>query len=215
MIAALHNPLLGRVYVPGRLLASKSYAGGAIRRVQPGEIGIFVATQQVPQFDGDGRLVGYKLVWSSITHNERVDAGAQKQAVQCFGGGGTPAAPSATVYFNVLAIASAALTKAKGDQSLGSASTGVTTNEFTTIGLSRAVATQIAGNYTVPASLGAQFAQKISKLFTATGTGTAQGAGVFDSVTPAGSILYAEDNFGSTAVLNNADTLTVEVTVNN
>jgi hypothetical protein len=214
MIVAMHSAHLGRVYVPGRLLASKSYRN-SFKKPSPGEIGIFVATHRKPRFNVDGVLVGFDTVWSSVTHNERVDAGAQKQAVQVFGGGGTPAAPSATVYFNVIAIASAVLTKAKGDQSLGSTSSGVTTNEFTTIGLSRAVATQSGANYTAPASLGAQFAQKISRLFTASGTGTARGAGVFDSTTVAGSIMYAEDNFSSDAVLNSADTLTVEVTVNN
>lgn len=209
----LQDKHLGRIYIPG-LETSISLPGRGVRKMHTGERGIFVASQHKPIFR-DGQLTGYEMVWSSVTHNERVDAGADKQSRQVHGGGASPAAPSATAYFNVIAVASATLTKAKGDQSLGSTSANVTTNEFTTIGLSRAAATLGGGNYTAPSTLGGTFSQVVSRAFTASGGGTAYGAGIFDSTTVSGSILYVEDNFSSTAVLVSGDTLTVTVTITN
>lgn len=218
------DPDLGRIFMPAPLTRARSLAGAPTRRIDMREIGVFVAVQKRPHVldmvERNGVLVPVvdymETIWASITHNERVDAGAQKQAVQVFGGGGTPASPSATVYPKVIAVASATLTKAKGDQSLGSTSASVTTNEFTTIGLSRAgVDSPVGGDYTAPSTLGGTFSQVLKKTFTAGGSGTAYGAGVFDSTTVAGSILYVEDNFSSTAVLVTSDTLTVTVTVTN
>lgn len=206
---------LGRIATPKIFSQLVSYPGKAVRRAVNGEVGIFVAKQLRPIFE-DGKLVRMQTIWASVTHNERVDAGASYQARQVFAGGGSPAAPSATVYFNVMAVASASLTKAKGDQSLGSTSSGVTTNEFTTIGLSRATAdSPVGGDYTAPSTLGGTFSQVVKKTFTASGSGTATGAGVFNSTTVAGSILYVEENFSSSAVLVSADTLTVTVTISN
>lgn len=206
------DPDLGRIVLPA-LSRTISRPDAPTRKAVTGEVGIFVAKQRRPTFRG-GKL-HYDLIWASITHNERVDAGANKQSKQVHGGGSSPGAPSATAYFNVIAVANASLTKAKGDQSLGSTSANATTNEFTTIGLSRAAATLGGGDYTAPASLGATFSQVISKVFTASGGGTAYGAGVFDSTTVSGSILYVEDNFSSTAVLVSGDTLTVTITITN
>jgi hypothetical protein len=206
---------LGRIIIPA-LSRSISLPDRRIRRATEGEFGIFVAKQLRPRLREDGLLLGMDVIWASVTHNERVDAGANYQAKQVFAGGSSPGAPSATVYFNVIAVANGTLTKAKGDQSLGSTSANVTTNEYTTIGLSRATADSPAGgDYTAPASLGATFAQIVKKTFTASGGGTAYGAGIFNSTTVSGSILYVEDNFSSTAVLVSGDTLTVTVTVNN
>lgn len=222
MTVLFHDSELGRIAAPTAVGRSISRPGAATKKAH-GEIGVFVAKQHrarvVDVVERNGVLIpiieAYDLIWASITHNERVDAGAQKQALQTFGGGGSPGAPSATAYFNVIALASASLTKAKGDQSLGSTSSGVTTNEFTTIGLSRAAATLAGGNYTAPSSLGGTFSQVISKLFTASGSGTVYGAGIFDSTTVAASVLYVEDNFGSTAVMVSGDTLTVSATITN
>lgn len=219
-----HEPDLGRLFAPASLFRSRSLPGIPIRRQDLREIGLVVAVQKRPRIidmvERNGVLVpvigAMDLIWHSISHNERVDAGANYQAKQVFGAGSSPGAPSATVYFNVIAIASASLTKAKTDQSLGSVSSGVTTNEFTTIGLSRATATTpVGGDYTVPSSLGGTFAQNVAKTFTAAGNGTAYGAGLLNSTTVAGSILYVEDNFGSTAVLVSGDTLTVTFGVTN
>jgi hypothetical protein len=210
------DPHLGNIYVPSSLTGRTFYPGGHSRRAIDGEIGIFVAKHRRPRLGNGGAIVGYDTLWASITHNERVDVGAQQQAVQVFGGGGSPASPSATLYPKVMAIANGTLTKNKADLSLGSTSANVTTNEFTTIGLSRvAVATIVGGNYTAPSSLGGTFSQVVTKTFTASGGGTAYGAGLFDSTTVSGSILYVEDNFASTAVLVSGDTITVTVTITN
>jgi hypothetical protein len=210
------DPDLGRIFVPPALTKLISLPNRPVKRAV-GEVGIFVAKQRRPVFREDGKLLRYMTLWASITHNERVDAGAQYQAQQCFAGGGSPAAPSATVYFNVLAIATSGFTtKTKTDQSIGSASSGATTNEFTTIGLSRATATApISGDYTAPSTLGGTFSQVIKKTFTASGSGTAHGAAVLNSTTVAGSILYVEDIFSSDAVLVSGDTLSVTVTNTN
>lgn len=206
---------LGRIVIPG-LSKFISFPNRPARRAIQGEFGIFVAKLLRPRYRSDGQILGYVPAWASVTHNERVDAGALYQAQQCFAGGSGPASPSATVYFNVLAIANGTLTKAKGDQSLGSTSSGVTTNEYTTIGLSRVTATSpVSGDYTAPSTLGGTFSQVVKKTFTASGGGTAYGAGVFNSTTVAGSILYVEDNFSSTAVMVSGDTLAVTVTISN
>lgn len=202
---------LGRIAIPKEVLQLISLPGAATRRkANLSELGIVVAKQfrlrAQPARDGRVR----DLIWSSITHNERVDKGAEIQSNRVFGysGGST-----ANGVFTAVAVASAALTKTKTDLSLGSASANVTTNEFTTIGLSRAAGT--VGSYTAPSSLGAVFSQVVSKQFTASGSGTAHGAGLFDSTTVSGSFLYVEDNFASTAVVVTSDTLTVTWTISN
>lgn len=197
------DPELGRIWTPAEMLRSVSLPGKAVRRLHgPGELGVFVAKQHRRI---DGRL---RLIWASITHNERVDQGAVQQDVQCFGSAST------TRIFTAVAVANAALTKTKTDLSLGSASANVTTNEFTTLGLARAAGT--LGSYTAPASLGAQFTRRVTKTFTATGSATATGAGLFDNgATVSPSNLYVEDNFASNAVLVNGDTLTVNIDISN
>lgn len=208
------DPHLGKIVIPA-LMRSISLPGRGVRPAHR-EVGIFVAVQRRPRLRDDGLVLGFDTIWASVSHNERVDAGADKQSRQCFGAGASPGAPSATAYFNAIAIANAALTKTKTDQSLGSASSGVTTNEFTTLGLARATATTpVGGDYTAPSTLGGTFSQVVKKTFTAGGNATAKGAGLFDSTTPASSILYAEDNFSSDAVLVLNDTLAVTITVTN
>lgn len=202
------DPDLGNIFVPRELSRLLSLPGTPTRPTQ-GEFGIFVAKQHRPIYRDDGSFAGLALIWSSITHNERVDIGAAIQANRVFGTVGT----TANGVLTAVAVASASLTKAAADKSLGSTSANVTTNEFTTIGLSRAAGT--VSTYTAPASLGATFSQLVLKAFTASGSGTAYGAGLFDQVTVASSNLYVEDNFSSTAVLVTSDTLTVNITVTN
>lgn len=201
------DPELGRIWVPSDLLKLVSLPGKATRRAVQGEVGIFIAKQHRPVYDEDGVLRRMQLLWASITHNERVDKGAEKQDDQCFENA------SATGEFVAVAVANATLTKTKTDLSLGSASADVTTNEFTGTGLARAAGS--LSTYTAPSSLGGVFTRRIQKVFTATGNATGKGAGLFDSTTVAGSNLYVEDNFSSDAVLVNNDTLTVNIDVSN
>ncbi len=202
------DPELGRIWTPPDLLKLISFPGKAVRRLYgPGEIGVFIVKQHRPVYRADGLLEKMRLIWVSITHNERVDQGAVQQDIQCFG------AASATLVFKAVAVANAALTKTKTDLSLGSATGGVTTNEFTTLGLARAAGT--LGAYTAPATLGGQFTRRVTKTFTATGAATAKGGGLFDSTTVAGSNLYVEDNFATDAILATNDTLTENIDISN
>ena len=198
------DPDLGRIFLPKKFTSTVSLPGAPVRKAIQGELAIWVATQKRQNEAGF-----WETLWASITHNERVDKGASLQVNADFGTvGSTP-----NGKFSVVAVASASLTKAKGDLSLGSTSANVTTNEFTTIGLSRATGT--VQNYVAPASLGATYSVDVYKSFSVSGSGTAYGAGLFDSTTVSGSNLYAEDNFGSTAVLISGDTLNVTATVTN
>lgn len=215
------DPDLGRVFVPPKLNDMISLPGRpAHARYAPGEVGVFTAKSRRPKYRcgqrhdlhsaklcpiGADCLTGYELMWASVTHNERVDDGAVAQDALVFGSG--------TTRFTIIAVASASLTKAATDSSLGANAASGTTNEFTASGLSRAAGS--LGSYTAPASLGAVFTRRITKLFTATGSVTAYGGGLFDSATVSGSTLYVEDNFASTAVLVNNDTLTVNIDVSN
>lgn len=151
-------------------------------------------------------LIRYDLTAVSITHNERVDAGAAAQDALVFGAG--------TTRFLTVAVANGTLTKAQTDKSLGIVTQSVTTNEYTTVGLSRSAGS--LSTYTAPASLGGTFSRIITKTFTVSGAGgTAYGAGLFDSATVSGSTMYVEDNFSSTAVLVSGDTLQVNATISN
>jgi hypothetical protein len=194
---------LGNVYVPKALRGLKSYGPGPLRSGLR-EVGILVTVHRRPVFDDAGRLLRYDLIAHDVTHNERVDRGAVRQDLAVFG--------STSMAFTAVAVANAALSKAKGDESLGTASANATTNEFTTIGLSRAAGS--LGAYTAPASLGAVFSRVISKLFTFTGSGTAKGSGLFDSTTVSGSFLYVEDNHTDAVGVTN-DTLTEQWTISN
>ncbi len=200
------HPDLGRIFIPEELKTSLSLPGRPTRSLyRPGEVGIFVAVQKRPKFGIDGHVIGFETIWSSITHNERVDRGALIQDVQCFGTASTP--------FTAVAVANATLTVGAGNESLGSDTPDVLTSEFNTLGLIRV--TGSLGTYVAPASLGATFSRIITNTFTATGSATAEGAGLFDDPVAAGSFLYVEDNFGSSAVLVNNDTLQVDVTIQN
>jgi len=199
------HPDLGRIFTPQDFTRIISVPGRPAHRPPPGQFGLVVAVQRRPIVEADGFLRRMALIWHSITHNERVDAGAAQQAAALFS--------SSTTAFTAVAIASASLTKTKTDQSLGTASSGATTNEFTSLGLSRGAGT--VSTYTAPSALGGQYAQLVTKTFTASGSGTAYGSGLFNSTTPAGSILYVEDNFGSTSVLVSGDTLQIAWTNNN
>lgn len=156
----------------------------------------------------DPREFRTEVVWTSITHNERVNDGGGHNTNRIFGTVGT-----SNGVGNVIAIATTGFTtKTATDSSIGADAASGTTNEFTTIGLSRAVGT--VQNYVAATTLNGTYATDIVKLFTASGGGTAHGTGLFDSTTVAGSILLAEDIFGSDAIVASGDTLTVTWTWN-
>ncbi len=200
LTAFTRDPELGNLYLPA-LARAISRPGRATTRPNLREVGIFVAKQHR---DGE-------LIWASVTHNERVDAGAAIQANRVFGTPGTVA----NGVFTALAVANTGFTvKTKTDLGIGQATGGATvTNEFTTLGLARAAGT--VSTYTLPGTLGGTFSQLITKQFTATGAATAHGAALFDSLTPTGSSIYVEDIFASDGVLATNDILTCQITISN
>lgn len=155
-------------------------------------------------------ILDKELVWHDISWNERVDKGSDINITRLFGA--ASGASTAAGVLTALAIASASLTPAHADLSLGSGSANVTTNEFTTIGLSRAAAT--VQNYVPTTTLDATVSVDLFKSFSVSGTGTAYGGGVFDSTTVSGSFLFVEKNFAtSSASVINGDTLQVTATI--
>lgn len=156
----------------------------------------------------DPKLFDTELIWASVTHNERVNDGGGHNANRLFGTVG-----ASNGVGNVVAVATTGFTaKTATDSSIGVDAASLTTNEFTTIGLSRAVGTP--GNYVAATTLNGTYATDIVKTFTASGSGTAHGSALFDSATVSGSILVCEDIFGSDAIMVSADTLAVTWTWN-
>jgi hypothetical protein len=203
------DPVLGRIFLPESFNRSISLPGYKTRKATDGERAIFVSSQQRPIFHDDGiTLKKIETIWADITHNIRSNKGATLQVNKVFGTVGT--APAGVLCS--VAVASANITVTDTDLSLGSITQSVTTNEFTTIGLSRATSTP--NNY-VAASAGGTFSVDLPKSFSVSGTGTAYGAGIFDSNTVSGSWLYAEALFGTSASLISGDTLNVTGTVSN
>jgi hypothetical protein len=203
------DPVLGNIYTPKAFKLSLSLPGYKTRRAEEGERGIFVSSVQRPMFEDDGvTLKRLETIWGDVSHNIRSNKGATLSVNKLFGTVGT--APAGVL--SALAIASANITVTDTDLSLGSITQSVTTNEFTTIGLSRTTAT--IQNY-VAASAGGTYSVDAYKSFSVSGSGTAYGAGLFDSTTVAGSWLYAEALFGTSASLINGDTLNVTGTVSN
>jgi hypothetical protein len=208
------HTLLGPIRRPVLWERAVVFPDGRIHRPAPGEHGLVIATV----------LRAGALQWVSFSHNERVDSGAARQALQMFGGGPTPGAV-VSAQFKWIGVANTLLTavgganpaRNKANRTIGSTSApGETpTNEFTTLGLIRAAATVIAGNYTAPTTNGGQFTQVISHTFTATGSATATGAALFDGAPGASTVMYAEDNFTSNAVLTANDTLRIDWAVSN
>jgi len=201
------QPKLGRIWLPERTVILPD----GTRRHQFHE-GMVVAS--VVRED--------ELIWACIAGNERVDRGASIQHNRMWGSGTT-----ANGLINAIAVAKQTFTVAKGDLSLGSGSAGVTANEFTDSGLTRANgAADSVGAPTVPDALNTTSAGTIVRTFTVTAPGgTVFGVGLFDrgtaNPTPpvvAGSNLYAESGPNTSpafvqAVVVANDTLAVTWTV--
>lgn len=158
----------------------------------------------------DPKLFAAEVIWVSVTHNERVNMGGAISVNALFGTVGTT--PNGVFIATAIATTGYTTTTAS-NLSIGSASANVTTNEFTTIGLSRASST--VQNYVAASALNGTYAVDIFRSFSVTGSGTAHGAAIFDSTTVSGSHLYCEDIYASDAVCVSGDTLQNTWTVNN
>lgn len=171
-----------------------------VERPQPD--GMTVVRRLLEPFRGliDPLLFASEVVFISVTHNERVDDGAGQNVNRIFGTVGASNGVGTAVAINNKSITAAA-----GHRSVDSASQGITTNEFTTIGLSRAAGT--VQNYVAPAALNGTYSVDIYKSFSVSGGGTAYGSALFDQLVAAGSYLVCEDNWSSAAVVVNGDTV--------
>lgn len=233
---------LGNVPVPRPLLVARSLAGRPTRPLLGlAEVGIVVAKHHRPVWQGghmhDGRcwplgcevlraqaagrrvpIERMALLDYTISHNGRnqYGAGAQFNRTWNTATGANVQAPAGV--FNVIGVSNnvnQGANQVYTDKSLTSASLGVSTNEFTTVGLSRVAGTSTYANYTAPTSFSAQATQVVTNTFTVSGAGgSAYGSGLFDSTTVAGSVMIVEDSF-TLASLIAADTLTVNWTINN
>lgn len=213
-MTALYHPELGRITIPPSLLATISLPGRPTRKMADGEFGVLVGVIRRPVIDEwTGKLVGFKMIDYAIGHNSRQNVGAAGQANQVFGTSGT----TPNGVWTVLALASASITvSATGaDKSLGSNTTGVATNEYTSFGLARVAGT--VGTYTAPTADGGQFSQLLSHTWTNTDSAahTVYGIGIFDSTTVATSNMYAEGLFGSSATLQPNDQIAGSATPSN
>lgn len=223
--------LPGNVWLPAK---SKSFAG---RPMKPVKMDVFITVLRRPRWSQKGLftlpsilnpkqgeleacLAPYRKeydpelfcldpVWLDVGTNERVDKGGEINITRLFGA--VSGASTANGVITAIAIASANITVAHGDLSLGSGSASVTTNEFTTIGLSRATGT--IQNFVGTTVLDATVSVDIFKSFSISGSGTAYGSGLFDQVTVAGSFLFVEKLYASTAVVQSGDTLNNTTTI--
>lgn len=232
-MANIVHPDLGRIFIPK---PSLSIPGSPTR---PKFAGVVIASQRRPKWslrgllalpeiekpypsadrvvrellrerlpDIDPALLQTEVIWTSVTHNERVNDGGGHNANRLFGTVG-----ASNGVGNVVAVATTGFTaKTATDSSIGVNAADLTTNEFTTIGFSRAVGT--VQNYVAATTLNGTYAADIYKLFTASGGGTAHGSALFDSTTVAGSIMLCEDIFSSDAIVISGDTVAVTWTWN-
>jgi hypothetical protein len=138
---------------------------------------------------------------AALAFNSRVDKGAALQASLMSGSAlGSCVSPLPPIY---VALSTASLSAAKGDTTLAS--------ETVVAGIARALGT--AQNYVVPASLDAAASYDVYKQFTLTGAGTTVvSTALFDA--PSTGNMFAEVNFGSSAVMATNDILQVTWTVN-
>lgn len=162
-----------------------------------------------------------QIAMVSVTHNDRVNDGGGMQVNRLFGTVGTPTA--AGVFVNIglgssaLPTGGTTITKTATDSSIGTNGAGVTTLEFTTLGLSRAAGTPT--NFVAQSTLNGTCSVDIAKtaavgtVFTATGTAEVNASGLFDHVTPASSAMYCEENFSAEASMVNTDTLAITWTI--
>lgn len=144
----------------------------------------------------------YRLMGPQFVYNSRVNKGAALQASLMSGSAlGSCASPLPPLY---IALSTASLSPAYGDTTLAS--------ETVVAGIARAVGA--AQNYVSPGTvLDAAASYDVYKQFTLTGAGTTVvSTGLFDAASTGN--LFAEVNFGTSAVMATNDILQVTWTVN-
>jgi hypothetical protein len=80
------DPDLGRIALPTAFTTSISYPNQAIRQWRSWYFRCQAETPKRPIYR-EGILQRFDTIWASVTHNERVDAGANYQAKQVFAAG--------------------------------------------------------------------------------------------------------------------------------
>jgi hypothetical protein len=153
-------------------------------------------------YDKDGNKVYAKPSLFRFSYNSRVNKGAALQASLMSGSAlGSCASPLPPIY---IALSTASLTPAYGDTTLAS--------ETVVAGIARALGT--VQNYVSPGTVvDAAASYDIYKQFTLTGAGTTVvSSALFDAASTGN--MFAEANFGSSAVMATNDILQVTWTVN-
>jgi len=153
-------------------------------------------------FDKDGNKIYAKPGLLNFVYNSRVNKGAALQASLMSGSAlGSISSPLPPLY---IALSTASLTPAYGDTTL--------TSETVVAGIARALGT--AQNYVSPGTtVDGAASYDVYKQFTLTGAGTTVvSTGLFDAASTGN--LFAEVNFGTSAVMATNDILQVTWTVN-
>jgi hypothetical protein len=153
-------------------------------------------------FDKNGNKVYAKPSLFQFSYNSRVNKGAALQASLMSGSAlGSCASPLPPIY---IALSTASLTPAYGDTTLAS--------ETVVAGIARALGT--VQNYVSPGTVvDAAASYDIYKQFTLTGAGTTVvSSALFDAASTGN--MFAEANFGTSAVMATNDILQVTWTVN-
>lgn len=153
-------------------------------------------------YDKDGEKVYAKPSLFKFSYNSRVNKGAAQQASLMSGSTlGSITTPLPAIY---IALSTASLTPAYGDTTLAS--------ETVVAGIARALGT--VQNYVSPGTtVDGAASYDIYKQFTLTGAGTTVVSSALFDASSAGN-MFAEANFGSSAVMATNDVLQVTWTVN-
>ena len=152
-------------------------------------------------YDKDGNKVYAKPSLFQFSYNARVDKGAAQQASLM--SGATLGGISTPLPGKYIALSTSSLTPAKGDTTL--------TGETAVAGIARVAGT--VQNYVAPSVVDGAASYDIYNQFTLTGAGTTVvSSALFDAVSTGN--MFAEANFGSSAVMATNDILQVTWTVN-
>src|ERR1035437_482159 len=153
-------------------------------------------------YDKNGEKVYAKPGLFKFSYNSRVNKGAAQQASLMSGSAlGSCSSPLPAIY---IALSTASLTPAYGDTTL--------TSETVVAGIARALGT--VQNYVSPGTtVDGAASYDIYKQFTLTGAGTTVVSSALFDATSSGN-MFAEANFGSSAVMATSDILQTTWTIN-